>query len=150
MTCAVTARHTAQLNKFQLLSKLALSRNVLTVQDAESLLQGLNLFLPASHAILVAHTRVDARWLELLIVRKSSVELLLRAIEVSLLLLQSLLLVLLLARLVLNVLGLLRLVNRRVRHELIILLLSLCLSSTGLRLQTRKVRLDHLNHTNHA
>merc|ERR1719453_2670383 len=106
MTCAVTARHTAQLNKCQLLFMLAVSCNVLTVQDAESLLQGLNLFLPASHAILVAHTRVDARWLELLVVRKSSVELLLRAIEVSLLLLQSLLLVLLLARLVLNVLSL--------------------------------------------
>merc|ERR1719428_2195612 len=126
------------------------SCNVLTVEDAEGLLQRLNLLLPPRDAILIADTSINTRGLELLIVRKSSIKLLLRAIKISLLLLQCLLLILLLTRLVLNVLRLLGLVNRGVTHELVILLLRLGLSSARLRLQTCKVRLDHLNHANNA
>merc|ERR1719235_3137390 len=87
------------------------SCDVLAIEDAESLLQRLDLFLSAGNTILVADTSINTRGLQLLIVCQSSVKLLLRAIEVCLLLLKRLLLVLLLARLVLNVLGLLRLVH---------------------------------------
>merc|ERR1719159_1830764 len=58
--------------------------------------------------------------------------------------------VLLLAGLVLDVLGLLSLVNAGVGHELVILLLRLCLSSAGLRLKTCKVGLDDLDHPHNA
>merc|ERR1719428_867826 len=126
------------------------SCNVLTVEDAEGLLQRLDLLLPPRDTILIADTGINTRGLELLIVRKSSVKLLLRAIEVCLLLLKRLLLVLLLARLVLNVLRLLSLVNRGITHEFVVLLLSFCLCSACLGLKTCKVRLDDLNHANHT
>merc|ERR550537_429950 len=115
-------------------------RDVLAIEDAEGLLQGFDLFLPAGDTILVAHTCINTRWLELLVVGQGSIELLLRAIKVRLLLLEGLLLVLLLARLVLDVLRLLRLVNRGVGHELVILLLRLSLCSACLRLEASEVR----------
>merc|ERR1719171_752558 len=79
-------------------------RDVLPVQDTERLLERLDLLLAARHAVLVAHASVHARRLELVVVRKSRVELLLRALQVRLLRSQRRLLVGLLRRLVLHVL----------------------------------------------
>ena len=59
------------------------------------------------------------------------------------------LLVLLLHGLVLDVRGLLLLVDRGVVHELVVLLLRLCLRLRGLRLKPGKVRLDFLQHPDH-
>merc|ERR1719424_1038846 len=100
------------------------SCDVLTVEDAEGLLQGLDLLLSASDAVLVADPSVNARWLQLLVVCERGIKLLLRAIEVGPALLECLLLVLLLATLVLDVLGLLGLVDGGGPHELVVLLLS--------------------------
>merc|ERR1719213_998983 len=126
------------------------SCNVLPIEDAECLLQRLDLLLAACNTVLVADTSVHTGWLQLLVVRQCGIKLLLRAIKVSLLLLKSLLLVLLLARLVLDVLRLLCLVHRGISHELIILLLCLSLCCTGLGLQACKVGLDHFDHANHT
>merc|ERR1719335_716319 len=126
------------------------SGNVLTIEDAEGFLERLDLLLPPRHAVLVADAGVHAGGLELLVVRQGGVKLLLRAVKVRLLLLEGLLLVLLLPRLVLDVLRFLGLVNRGVAHELVVLLLCLCLGSTCLRLKPCKIRLDHLNHANHT
>merc|ERR1719421_1651624 len=124
--------------------------DVLAIEDPERLLQGLDLFLPACHAILVTYASIYAGRFQLFIVRKCGIELLLCAIEVSLLLLEGLLLILLLARLVLDVLCLLCLVDRRITHKLVILLLSFCLGGAGFRLETCKVGLDHFDHANHT
>merc|ERR1719272_1949071 len=101
----------------------AFSRDVLTIEDAKGLLQRLDFLLAAGDAVLVADTGVNAGWLQLLVVRKRGVELFLSAIQVRLLLLKRLLLVLFLPRFVLDVLALLRLVDGRVTHELVVLLL---------------------------
>merc|ERR1719311_272995 len=126
------------------------SCDILAIENAEGLLQGLDLFLATCDTVLIALTCIDAGWLQLLIVCKRCIQFLLGSIQICLGLLESLLVVLLLTRFVLNVLGLLGLVDRRVAHELIILLLCLCLSCAGLRLKAGEIRLDDFNHTNHA
>merc|ERR1719321_328190 len=131
-------------------TSLLSSSNVLTVQDTECFLKRLDLFLPPCHAVFVADSSVNAARLKLLVVGEGRIKLLLGSIKIGLLLLKGLLLVLLLPRLVLDVLCLLGLVHRRIAHELVILLLCLRFCSTGLRLEARKVRLDHLDHANHA
>merc|ERR1719364_75172 len=92
-------------------SLLLQESNVLTVQDTERLLQGLDLLLAASHPVLVADAGVHAARLELVIVRQSRVKLLLSPLEVGLLRRQGALLVDLLRRLVLDILGILRTVH---------------------------------------
>merc|ERR1719213_747240 len=124
--------------------------NVLTVQDAERLLQGLDLHLAASHAILVTDAGVHAARLELVIVRQSRVKLLLCALEVGLLRRQSTLLVDLLRRLVLNILRVLRTVHRRLARELVERILRLCLSRLSVGLEASEVRRNHLEHPEHA
>merc|ERR1719375_791583 len=124
------------------------SGDVLTAENLEGLLERFDLLLAAGDPVLVAHARIHARGLQLFIIRKSGIQLFLGAIEVGLLLLERLLLVLLLGALVLNIRSLLRLVHRRVSHELIVLLLRLRFRSAGLRLETREVALDHFDHAN--
>merc|ERR1719506_2774383 len=114
------------------------------------LLERLDLLLAARHAVLVAHTSIHARRLELVVVRKSRVELLLRALQVRLLRGQSSLLVGLLRRLVLHVLRVRRTVHRRLTRELVESLLRLSLRRLRVRLQTGEVRLDHLKHANNT
>merc|ERR1719313_2221358 len=114
------------------------------------LLERLDLLLAARHAVLVAHTSVHARRLELVVVRESRVELLLRALQVRLLRRQSSLLVRLLRRLVLHVLRVRRTVHRRLARELVEGLLRLSLRRLRVRLKAGEVRLDHLKHANHA
>merc|ERR1719313_638549 len=125
-------------------------RNVLSVQDAERLLQRLDLLLAARNAVLVAHAGINARRLELGGVRESRVELLLRTFQVGLLRGQSSLLVRLLRRLVLDVLRVRRTVHRRLARELVESLLRLGLRRLRVRLQAGEVRLDHLEHANHT
>merc|ERR1719465_130424 len=86
-------------------------RDILAIENAEGLLQGLDLFFAACNTVLIAFACINAGWLELLVIRKRCVQFLLCSIEVSLGLLKGLLVVLLLTRLVLDVLGLLSLVN---------------------------------------
>merc|ERR1719336_469640 len=112
-----------------------ISCDVLTVQDLERLLQRLDFFLSPRHPVVVADTRINARRLQLVVIRQRSVQLLLRALQVRLLKHQSLLLILLLRGLVLDVGHLCSLVDLRVGHELIVLLLSRGLGSLGIRLQ---------------
>merc|ERR1719506_76732 len=114
------------------------------------LLERLDLLLAARHAVLVAHTSIHARRLELVVVRKSRVELLLRALQVRLLRGQSSLLVRLLRRLVLHVLRVRRAVHRRLAIELVERFLRLGLPRLRVRLKAGEVRLDHLEHANHT
>merc|ERR1719163_739336 len=75
----------------------SISRHVLTVEDSEGLLQGLDLLLALSDLLLVAATSVHARWLQLLVVGNCGIQLLLGALKVGLLLSECLGLILLLA-----------------------------------------------------
>merc|ERR1719313_2792389 len=126
------------------------SGNVLAVKNAECLLQRLNLLLAPSNTVLIAHARVHTGWLKLLVISKRCVKLLLGAVKVRLLLLERLLLILLLGALVLNVLGFLSLVDRRVSHELVVLLLCLGFRSTCLRLEPSEIALDYFDHADNA
>merc|ERR1719199_676595 len=103
--------------------------DAVAAQDLQGFLQRLDLFLAASHTILVALASVDACWLELVVVCKRGIKLLLGSMQFLLFLNEGLLLVLLLIRLVLNISCLLSLVGCRVCHELVVLLLGTCLSS---------------------
>merc|ERR1719236_172170 len=131
-------------------SSLLEEGDVLTVEDAERLLQRLDLLLAARNAVLVRHTGIHARRLELVVVRQYRVELLLRALEVSLLRRQGALLVRLLRRLVLHVLRVRSAVHRRLAAELVERALRLSLRGLGVRLETREVRGDHLQHAQHT
>merc|ERR1719313_3281019 len=124
--------------------------DILAVEDAKRLLERLDLLLAACDAVLVADTRVHAGRLQLVVVRESCVELLLRALQVRLLRGQSSLLVGLLRRLVLHVLRVRRTVHRRLARELVEGLLRLGLRRLRVRLKASEVRLDHLEHANHA
>merc|ERR1719235_942394 len=126
------------------------SCDVLAVEDAEGLLQRLGLLLTPRHAILVAHAGIHARWLKLLVISKRRVKLLLGAVKIRLLLLERLLLILLLGAPVLNVLGFLSLVDRRVSHELVVLLLCLGFRGTCLRLEPSEIALDYFDHADNA
>merc|ERR1719321_2037633 len=124
--------------------------DILAVEDAQGLLKRLDLLLAASDAVLVRDTGVHARRLQLVVVGQSRVELLLRALQVSLLRRQGALLVRLLRRLVLNVLGVGSAVHRRLAAELVERALRLSLRGLGVRLETREVRGDHLEHAEHT
>merc|ERR1740116_261005 len=104
------------------------SCQVLSVQDSQGLLQGLDLFFSAGNPVIVADSRVYAGGLQLVEVGKCGIEFLLRALEILTLRGQCLCLILLLCRLVLDVLRLRRLVNLRVGHEGIVVLLCCRLS----------------------
>merc|ERR1719313_396378 len=120
--------------------------DILAVEDAKRLLERLDLLLAACDTVLVAHARIHAGRLQLLVVRESRVELLLRALKVRLLRGQRALLVRLLRRLVLHVLHVRRAVHSRLRRELVVRLLRLRLSGLRVRLEAREVALDHLEH----
>merc|ERR1719473_91754 len=124
------------------------SCDVLTIQNAKGLLQRFDFFLATGHTVLIALSCIHAGWLELLIVRECSIQLFLCSIKIGLGLLKSLFMVLLLARLVLNVLGLLRLVDARVGHELVVLLLRLSFGCAGLGFEPSKIGLDDFDHAN--
>merc|ERR1719364_347605 len=124
--------------------------DILAVEDAKRLLERLDLLLAASDAVLVADAGVHAGRLQLVVVRESRVELLLRALQVSLLGRQSSLLVRFLGGLVLHVLGVRRAVDGRLARELVEGLLRLGLRSLRVGLQTSEVRLDHLEHADNA
>mmetsp|Transcript_21980 Transcript_21980/g.60066 ORF Transcript_21980/g.60066 Transcript_21980/m.60066 type:complete len:235 (-) Transcript_21980:52-756(-) len=123
---------------------------VLAVQDAQGLLQGLDLSLAPIHAVLVADASIHAGRLKLVVVRQCRIKLLLRAIQVRLLGSERLRLVLLLGLFVLDVLLLGRLVDLRVSLELIVELLRRGLRCGGLGFEARKVGLDDLKHTEDA
>merc|ERR1719454_2544637 len=120
------------------MGNLRSSCDILTVENTKGLLQGLDFFLAACNTILVALTCIHTGWLELLIIRQGSVQLLLCAVEICLGFLERLLMVLLLSGLVLDVLGLLSLVHRRITHEFVVLLLCLSFGSAGLGLEACK------------
>merc|ERR1719428_1787818 len=123
--CSLNSRCRVVEKTSSIRCSLLQERDVLPVEDAKRLLEGLDLLLAARHAVLVAHTSVHARRLELVVVRESCVELLLRTLQVRLLRGQSSLLVGLLRRLVLHVLRVRRAVHRRLTRELVESLLRL-------------------------
>merc|ERR1740123_2773701 len=104
------------------------SSHILSVQDSQSFLQRLDLFLSTGNPVIVADSRVYTRGLQLVEVGKGGIQFLLRALEILTLCGQGLCLILLLRRLVLDVLSLGRLVNLRVCHEGIVVLLGCRLS----------------------
>merc|ERR1719364_303720 len=124
--------------------------DILAVEDAKRLLERLDLLLAACDAVLVADTPVHAGRLQLVVVRESRVELLLRALKIRLLRSQRCLLVDLLRGLVLHVLGVRRAVDGRLARELVEGLLRFGLGSLRVRLETGEVRLDHLEHADDA
>merc|ERR1719313_2068569 len=126
------------------------SGKVLTVENLESLLERLNLFLASCNAVLVADTGINTRWLQLVKVCQSCIKLLLCAFQIRSLGDQSLFLILLLGRLVFNVSALLCLVDLRIRHELIVFLLRSCFRCLGVCLKAGKIRLDHFEHANNT
>merc|ERR1719162_572077 len=121
-------------------------RDVLSVEDLEGLLKGLDLFLPAADTVLIALGLTNARWLQLVKVSQSGVEFLLGALEVGLLLSEGLRLILLLGALVLNGRGLSGLVNLGILHEGVVLLLGGGLTCVGVCGQAGEVGLNHLEH----
>merc|ERR1719313_1939445 len=124
--------------------------DILAVEDAKRLLERLDLLLAACDAVLVADTRVHAGRLQLVVVRESRVELLLRALKIRLLRSQRCLLVDLLRGLVLHVLRVRRTVDGRLARELVESLLRLGLRRLRVRLETGEVRLDNLEHADNA
>merc|ERR1719313_3168118 len=124
--------------------------DILAVEDAKRLLERLDLLLAACDAVLVADTRVHARRLQLVVVRESRVELLLRALKIRLLRSQRCLMVRLLRGLVLHVLRVRRTVDGRLARELVERLLRLSLRRLRVRLEASEVRLDHLEHADDA
>merc|ERR1719335_1924647 len=94
---------------------------VLTVEDLQGLLEGLDLLLPARHLLLVGLAGGDALGLQLLEVLHRAVQLLLGPREVRLLLGERLLLILLQGLLVLHVLLLRGLVQLAVVEEALVL-----------------------------
>merc|ERR1719364_327028 len=124
--------------------------DILAVEDAKRLLERLDLLLAACDAVLVADTRVHAGRLQLVVVRESCVELLLRALKISLLRSQRCLLVRLLRGLVLHVLRVRRAVNGRLARELVERLLRLGLRRLRVRLEASEIRLDNLEHADNA
>merc|ERR1719359_2706055 len=124
--------------------------DIFAVENLQCLLERFDFFLPASDAVLVADTRVDARWLEFVEIGQSGVQLLLGALKILLLLGQCLLLVLLLCGLVLNVCVLFALVNLGLSCEFIVLRLSSRFRCLGVRLKPGEVGLDDLEHTHNA
>merc|ERR1719305_1481917 len=143
MSCCENKRRPPQIVGCS--SSLLEEGDVLTVEDAERLLQRLDLLLAARNAVLVRHTGIHARRLELVVVRQCRVELLLRALEVSLLRRQGALLV----RLLLHILRVRSAVHRRLAAKLVERALRLSLRGLGVRLETREVRGDHLEHAKH-
>mmetsp|Transcript_29540 Transcript_29540/g.84861 ORF Transcript_29540/g.84861 Transcript_29540/m.84861 type:complete len:389 (-) Transcript_29540:1064-2230(-) len=133
-----------------LCSSSSSGRNVFAVEDPQRLLQRLNLLLAAGDAVVVAHTRVHARGLELVEVGERGVELLLGALEVRGLDGVRLRLVLLLGRLVLYVRRLRGLVHPGVGHEDVVLFLRGGFCCLCVCLQAGKVGLDDLQHADHA
>merc|ERR1719253_828621 len=126
------------------------SRDVLASEDFQRLLQRLYLLLPPGNAILEADTSVHARRLQFIEVSEGGIELFLSPLEVLIIGGQRMFLILLLRGFVLDVCLLLLFVNRRVGHELIILLLSRGLRRLRVGLKTGKVTRDHLKHANHT
>merc|ERR1719364_679549 len=124
--------------------------DILAVEDAKRLLERLDLLLAACDAVLVADTRVHAGRLQLVVVRESCVELLLRTLKIRLLRSQRCLLVRLLRGLVLHVLRVRRTVDGRLARELVERLLRLSLRRLRVRLESSEVRLDHLEHADDA
>merc|ERR1719388_43993 len=114
---------------------------VLTVEDLQGLLEGLDLLLPPGHLLLVGLAGGDALGLQLLEVLHRAVRLLLG---------ERLLLILLQGLLVLHVLLLRGLVQLTVVEEALVLPGRLLLLGGGLGLQADEVRLDHLDHPHHA
>merc|ERR1719446_1207386 len=86
---------------------------ILAIEDAKGLLQGLDFLFPPGNAVLIGHTSLNARRLQLIEVVESGVEFFLSALKVGLLL----------GSLVHNVPALAFMVNLRVSHEGLILLL---------------------------
>merc|ERR1719161_1406306 len=62
------------------------SRDVLTVENAQRLLQGFDLFLATGDSIIVAHARINTRRLQFIEVRQGRIQFLLCTLEISLLL----------------------------------------------------------------
>merc|ERR1719313_2955791 len=124
--------------------------DILAVEDAKRLLERLDLLLAACDAVLIADTRVHAGRLQLVVVRESCVELLLRALKIRLFRSQRCLLVDLLRGLVLHVLRVCRTVDGRLARELVERLLRLSLRRLRVRLKASEVRLDHLEHADDA
>merc|ERR1740123_2886399 len=97
------------------------SSEVLSIEDAERLLERLDLLLPACNAVIVADTRINTRWLQLVEISKCCIQFLLCALKVGSLRGQSLVLVLLLRLLVLDAFGLCCNVDLRICHESVVL-----------------------------
>mmetsp|Transcript_136230 Transcript_136230/g.423333 ORF Transcript_136230/g.423333 Transcript_136230/m.423333 type:complete len:709 (-) Transcript_136230:8-2134(-) len=120
------------------------SGDVVPREDLECLLQGLNLLLPAPHALLVGDPGVDACGLQLLVVVHGGLQLLLRGLELLLGRMQVTLLVRLGSILVLALVLLQRLVLLRLEHELVVLVGLRSLRAGGLGLQAGEVGQDDL------
>merc|ERR1719379_2482820 len=124
--------------------------DILAGEDLKRLLQGLDLGLATRDALFVAHARVDAARLQLVVVGQRRVQLPLRTLEVFLGHLQLRVLPRLELLLVVGLRSHRRLVHAAVRHEGLVLRGSAVLLRRGLALEAREVRSDHLEHADNA
>merc|ERR1719387_1452768 len=120
--------------------------NVLTIQDAQGRLQGLDFLLARLCAVLEALTTSDARWLELLEVVECGIQFLLGALQIGFLVDKLLRFLLFAGSLVLDVGRLASLVHLGVMHEGIVLTLCLILCGGSGSLKASEVCLDDLQH----
>merc|ERR1719313_2148916 len=124
--------------------------DILAGEDLKRLLQGLDLGLATRDALFVAHARINAARLQLVVVRQRRVQLPLRALEVFLGHLQLGVLPRLELLLVVGLRSHRRLVHAAVRHEGLVLRGGAVLLRRGLALEAREVRSDHLEHADNA
>merc|ERR1719326_1230945 len=124
--------------------------NILAGEDLERLLERLDLGLAPCHALLVAHARIHAARLELVVVREGGVELTLRTLEVLLRRRELPVLARLQLLLVVGLRRLRRAVHGAVRREGLVLLRAALLRRGRVALKAREVRRDHLEHADDA
>merc|ERR1740117_385404 len=129
---------------------LELHVDICARQNLEGLRKGLHLSLATLHTFLVSDARVNAGWLEFLIVSVGLIQTFLGELELFLRRVQSALLLGLLLLLVSHVVLLERLILLRLEHEVLELVRFHGLIGGSLRLQSREVGEDHLKHANPA
>merc|ERR1719331_939120 len=124
--------------------------DILAGEDLERLLERLDLGLAARHALLVAHARVNAARLELVVVSERSVKLSLSSLEVLLRRGELPVLARLQLLLVVGLRRLRRAIHGRIGHERLVLLRGALLRRSRVALEACEVRSNHLKHANNA
>mmetsp|Transcript_45690 Transcript_45690/g.85641 ORF Transcript_45690/g.85641 Transcript_45690/m.85641 type:complete len:227 (+) Transcript_45690:20-700(+) len=133
-----------------IVSHPSLSSQVLSVQDAQSFLEGLDLLLAPLLALLVAHACFQARRLQLLVILVCRAQLLLCGEQIGLLLLEGSFQGAFSGCFPFDICLLFCLVNQRGRVLCGVFLLCLCFISLSFRRKTQEIGFNDLQHRDDA